>query len=104
MRRRLLRRGEATISHDEILTNDGSLVFGAVEADEGTADDWMNEISRITGLPPRFMLWDRSTNRIEIPLSVAEAIAEEASAPVSMVEVLPTHERLEVTMVRLNSS
>ena len=104
MRRRFLRRGEATISPHEILTNDGTLVFGAVEADEGSADDWMNEISRITGLPPRFMLWDRSTNRIEIPLSVAEAIAEEASAPVSMVEVLPTHERLEVTMVRLNSS
>ena len=50
------------------------------------------------------MLWDDKSKRIEMPLSVAEAIAEEVSAPVSMVEVLPTHERLEVTMVRLNST
>jgi len=33
---------------------------------------------------------------------VAEEIAEEIEEPVFMVEVLPTHERLEVTMVLLN--
>ena len=67
-------------------------------------EEWMDEITRVTGLPRRFLLWDDKSKRIEMPLSVAEAIAEEVSAPVSMVEVLPTHERLEVTMVRLNST
>jgi hypothetical protein len=33
---------------------------------------------------------------------VAESIAEEIDSPVSMVEVLPTYERLEVTVVWLN--
>jgi hypothetical protein len=104
MRRRFLRRGEATIAPHEILTDDGTLVFGAVDTEEESMEEWMDEIARVTGLPRRFLLWDEKSRRIEMPLSVAEAIAEEVSAPVSMVEVLPTHERLEVTMVRLNSS
>ena len=104
MRRRFLRRGEATIAPHEILTDDGTLVFGAVDSAEESMEGWMDEITRVTGLPRRFLLWDDKSKRIEMPLSVAEAIAEEVSAPVSMVEVLPTHERLEVTMVRLNST
>ncbi|MCH2428920.1 MAG: radical SAM protein [Candidatus Thalassarchaeum sp.] len=104
MRRRFLRRGEATIAPHEILTDDGTLVFGAVDSAEESMEEWMDEITRVTGLPRRFLLWDDKSKRIEMPLSVAEAIAEEVSAPVSMVEVLPTHERLEVTMVRLNST
>ena len=104
MRRRFLRRGEATIAPHEILTDDGTLVFGAGDSAEESMEGWMDEITRVTGLPRRFLLWDDKSKRIEMPLSVAEAIAEEVSAPVSMVEVLPTHERLEVTMVRLNST
>ena len=104
MRRRFLRRGEATIAPHEILTDDGTLVFGAVDSAEESMEEWMDEITRVTGLPRRFLLWDVKSKRIEMPLSVAESIAEEVSAPVSMVEVLPTHERLEVTMVRLNST
>ena len=104
MRRRFLRRGEATIAPHEILTDDGTLVFGAVDSAEESMEEWMDEITRVTGLPRRFLLWDDKSKRIEMPLSVAEAIAEEVSALVSMVEVLPTHERLEVTMVRLNST
>ena len=104
MRRRFLRRGEATIAPHEILTDDGTLVFGAVDSAEESMEEWMDEITRVTGLPRRFLLWDDKSKRIEMPLSVAEAIAEEVSASVSMVEVLPTHERLEVTMVRLNST
>ena len=104
MRRRFLRRGEATIAPHEILTDDGTLVFGAVDSAEESMEEWMDEITRVTGLPRRFLLWDDKSKRIEMPLSVAEAIAEEVSAPVSMVEVLPPHERLEVTMVRLNST
>ena len=102
MRRRFLRRGEANIAPHEVLTNDGTLIFGAVEAEEETKDVWMEELVEATGLPARFLLWDGNNRRIEMPLVVAEAIAEDVDAPVSMVEVLPTHERIEVTMVLLN--
>ena len=38
-----------------------------------------------------------------IPLSAAEEIAEHLTVPVMMIEVHPTHERLEVGSVHLNS-
>ena len=62
----------------------------------------MAEIAEETGLPRRFLLWDEENQRIEIPLVIAEDIAEEIDDPVFMIEVLPTHERTEVTAVRLN--
>ena len=46
--------------------------------------------------------FDGSNRRIELPLSVAEEIAEEIDVPIMMVEVHPTHERLEVSSVYLN--
>ena len=102
LRRRFLRRGEANIAPHEVLTDDGTLMFGAIEASEDTKDEWMGELVTATGLPARFLLWDDENSRIEMPLVVAESIADDVDAPVSMVEVLPTHERIEVTMVRLN--
>ncbi len=101
-RRRFLRRGESTISPHEVLTEDGTLIFGAIDADEGSKDDWISEIAQETGLPRRFLLWDDENERIEMPLVIAEDIADEIEDPVFMIEVLPTHERTEVTAVRLN--
>ena len=103
LRRRFLRRGESVIAPHEVLTEDGTLIFGAIDADSGSKDDWMDELVDETGLPRRFLLWDEQNERIEMPLVVAEDIAEEIEDPVFMVEVLPTHERLEVTVVRLNA-
>ena len=103
MRRRFLRRGESTISPYEILSEDGTLVFGAIEADSSSKDEWLDEIVEMTGLPRRFLQWDPENNRIELPLVVAEEIADDVDAPVFMVEVLPTHERVEVTAVHLNN-
>ena len=102
MRRRFLRRGESTIAPHEVLTEDGTLIFGAIDADDESKEDWMDELVNETGLPRRFLLWDEKNDRIEMPLVIAEDIAEQIEEPVFMVEVLPTHERLEVTMVLLN--
>ena len=104
MRRRFLRRGESTIAPHEVLTEDGTLIFGAIDADAESKEDWMDEIVNETGLPRRFLLWDDKNGRIEMPLVIAEDIAEQIEEPVFMVEVLPTHERLEVTMVLLNGT
>ena len=104
MRRRFLRRGESTIAPHEVLTEDGTLIFGAIDADAESKEDWMDELVNETGLPRSFLLWDDKNGRIEMPLVIAEDIAEQIEEPVFMVEVLPTHERLEVTMVLLNGT
>ncbi len=104
LRRRFQRRGEATIAPHETLTEDSTLMFGAVYATEEDQESWIEEIAEQTDLPLRFMLWDSDNQRIELPLVVAETIAEHADAPVAMVEVTPTFERMEVTVVWLNDS
>ena len=102
MRRRFLRRGEATISPHETLSDDATLIFGALYTDDDLQESWISEISEFTGPPSRFMLYDREKGRIEIPVAVAEQIANEVSEPVAIVEVTPTFERTEVMLVWLN--
>ena len=104
LRRRFQRRGEATIAPHETLTEDSTLMFGAVYATEGDQESWIEEIAEQTNLPRRFMLWDSDNRRIELPLVVAESIAEHVDASVAMVEVTPTFERMEVTVVWLNDN
>tara|TARA_B100000579_G_scaffold6624_5_gene5062 strand:- start:7926 stop:9077 length:1152 start_codon:yes stop_codon:yes gene_type:complete len=104
LRNRFLRRGEATIAPHELLTEDGTLIFGVIECENEVADDYMDEIIRETGLPRRFLYHDPERGRIEIPLSTAEEISDAVEAPVAFVEVHPTHERLEMTIVYLNSA
>jgi hypothetical protein len=102
LRRRFLRRGEHTISPHEVLTDDGTLVFGAIDCTNEFAEDWIQEIHEVTGLPHRFMFFDESNQRIEVPLSMAEELADVIEAPIALVEVHPTYERLEMTVVYLN--
>ena len=102
LRRRFIRRGEHTISPHEILTEDGTLLFGAVDCSQEDSEGWIEEIHTETGLPRRFMLYDSENERIELPLSMAEELVGDIDAPISLVEVHPTHERLEMTVVYLN--
>ena len=103
LRRRFIRRGEHTIAPHETLTDDGTLIFGALSSPPEEQENWINEISSETGLPSRFLYWDESNSRIEMPLVVAEDIANAVDAEVSIVEVTPTYERMELTVVVLNS-
>ena len=102
LRRRFIRRGEHTISPHEILTEDGTLLFGAVDCSQEDSEGWIEEIHTETGLPRRFMLYDSENERIELPLSMAEELVGEIDAHICLVEVHPTHERLEMTVVYLN--
>jgi pyruvate formate-lyase activating enzyme-like uncharacterized protein len=103
LRRRFIRRGEHTIAPHETLTDDGTLIFGALSSPPEEQENWINEISSETGLPSRFLYWDELNSRIEMPLVVAEDIANAVDAEVSIVEVTPTYERMELTVVVLNS-
>ena len=102
LRRRFLRRGEHTISPHEQMTEDGTMVFGAIWCSDEDAKDWTTEIQSQTGIPEQFIFFDEALDRLEIPLMLAEQIADVVDAPVAMVEVHPTHERLEVGVVWLN--
>jgi pyruvate formate-lyase activating enzyme-like uncharacterized protein len=102
LRRRFERRGEATIAPHEQLTEDATLVFGAIYCDADEAEAYIEEIREMCGVPPQFLYHDEDNGRIEIPLFLAEGIAEEVDAPIALVEVHPTYERLEVSLVWLN--
>jgi len=102
LRRRFLRRGEATIAPHETLTEDGTLIFGAISSTDEDQEVWISEIMEETNLPRRFLYWDKDNQRIELPLVVAESIAPDVEAPVSLVEVLPTFERIEMSLIWLN--
>ena len=62
----------------------------------------MEEIRDVCDLPATFLHFDEAECRIEIPLVIAEEFAQEIEAPVALVEVHPTHERLEMTLIWLN--
>ena len=55
-------------------------------------------------IPSTFLHHDIENNRIEVPLLLAEEIAGEVNSPVALVEVHPTHERMEMTLVWLNEN
>ena len=102
LRSRFRRRGEATLRPYEVLSEDDTILFGAIPCSLEDAADDMNELTEYLQLHENWIRFDGSTRRIEIPLSAAEDIASHLTVPVLMVEVHPTHERLEVGVVNLN--
>ena len=102
LRNRFRRRAKATLRPYEILSNDDTILFGAIPCSLEDAADDVKELSENLGLIDAWIRYDASTQRIEIPLSAAEEIAEQLNVPVLMIEVHPTHERLEVGSVYLN--
>ena len=102
LRNRFRRRGEATLRPYEILSDDDTILFGAIPCSLDDASDDVQELKSLLGLHDGWIRYDASTQRIEIPLSAAEEISEVISVPIMMVEVHPTHERLEVSSVYLN--
>ena len=104
LRNRFRRRGEATLRPYEILSDDDTILFGAIPCQLEDASDDVRELSETLGLMDGWIRYDASSQRIEIPLSAAEDVAEHLNVPVQMIEVHPTHERLEVSVVHLNEA
>ncbi len=102
LRNRFRRRAEATLRPYEILSNDDTILFGAIPCSLEDASDDVRELSETLDLIEGWIRYDGASQRIEIPLSAAEDIAEHLNVPVQMIEVHPTHERLEVGIVHLN--
>ncbi len=103
LRARFRRRAEHTLRPHEALTEDDTLVFGVILSDQAVdldndAESFLSE----TGLSSSSIRVDSNRQRIEIPFVVAEDLAGDIDRPVAMVEVHPTHERLEVSLIWLN--
>lgn len=102
LRARFRRRGMANLLPYEVLSDDDTILFGAIPCKiEDSADD-MAELKSELDLPSGWIRYDAQNERIELPLSVAEEISEFLSVPVQMVEIHPTFERMEVGLVNLN--
>ena len=63
----------------------------------------IEELRQELGIAEGWIRYDAQQRRIELPLSLAEELADAVSVPVHLVEVHPTHDRLEVGMVHLNT-
>ena len=104
LRSRFRRRAESTIRPYEQLSDDDTLVFGGMYIAESDADSFISDISSNLEISDNWLMWNSDEARIEMPLSVAEYLAKEVEYPIAMIEVHPTHDRLEVCLVWLNNS
>ena len=103
LRNRFRRRGLATLRPYEMLSDDDTIVFGAILTTAEHGNDDFEELQSELNLADGWIRYDNSAERIEIPLSLAENLAEHLEVAVVMVEIHPTHDRLEVGMVHLNT-
>ncbi len=103
LRNRFKRRAEMTLRPYESLTEDDTIIFGAIPTALEDAHDDVEEIKLMCGLTDGWIRYDASEERIEIPVALAEELAEIFTVPVQVIEVHPTHERLEVSVIHLNS-
>lgn len=104
LRARFRRRAEITLRPYEVISTDDTILFGAIPTNEGDARDDMVELSDHLDLSEGWIRYDPIARRIELPLSAAEVIADVLPVQVQLVEVHPTHERLEVSVVNLNQN
>jgi len=102
LRARFRRRGEVMLKPYEVLTEDDTLSYGVLYCPPEHADDDMHELIEKLDIDSTWLGWDANNGRIELPISVAEHISELVEAPVAVVEVHPTFERLEVSLTWLN--
>jgi len=102
LRARFRRRGEASLLPHESLTEDDTVVFGVIISEDESIESDLAELLDMTGLPADWAQINKLENRIEIPLDLAEDLADVIDRPIAAIEVHPTHERLEVGLVWLN--
>ena len=87
----------------EVLSDDDTILFGSIPTKLEDASDDVAELLAEFGVAKGWIRYNAEHERIELPLSLAEELAEVVSIPVHLIEVHPTHDRLEVGMVHLNA-
>ena len=102
LRNRFKRRAEMTLRPYESISEDDTIIFGAIPTSLEDAQEDVAEIREMCNILDGWIRYDASFQRIELPVALAEELADVLSVPVQLIEVHPTHERLEVGMVHLN--
>jgi pyruvate formate-lyase activating enzyme-like uncharacterized protein len=102
LRARFRRRAGQTLAPHEQLTEDDTIMFGALYSSQTLCENDQQELIEVTGISPDWLRIDLDNERIEMPVDLAEELSDMVNAPVAIVEVHPTHERLEVSLVWLN--
>jgi len=102
LRARFKRRGQANLRPYEVLSDDDTILFGAIPTSLEDAQDDIDELKQELGLDEGWIRYDANNERIEIPLSIAEELSSILDVPIQLVEVHPTHDRLEVGIIHLN--
>ena len=102
LRHRFRRRAEVNMQPYEVLSEDDTILFGAIPTSLENASDDLLGLQQMLGLPKGWIRYNAKMLRIELPLEIATLIADEVSVCVQMVEVHPTFDRLEVSLVHLN--
>ncbi len=102
LRARFRRRATTNLRPYEVLTDDDTILFGAIPTNTNDAYDDLQELADELQLLDGWIRYNANQQRIEIPVSVAEDIADLIQAPVQVIEVHPTYERLEVSVINLN--
>lgn len=94
LRRRISRRAKNVRRPHEVLTDDGTLLKGAVETDDPAG--LARALAREYGVPARLMWVDSEKGRLEVAPWVLEELAPELALDSYLVEEYPTADRLEV--------
>ncbi len=92
LRRRLGRRARNVARLSDVITDDGTLRKGVIEAD----GDAMQEVQRRYDIEGGMMAWDEEKSRIETTPSLAAWLADRVPYRCFVVEEYPTADRLEV--------
>ena len=102
LRARFSRRAEATLQPWEEISDDDTIMLGAIYSNSEEYHKIVNDLINWYGIDNRWINWNIHDQRIELPISVVEEICDEIDVPCAQIEIHPTHERLEVGLVWLN--
>ncbi len=93
LRNRLRNRAVNIARDGDVITDDGLLLKGVVEADNPS--QVIEELKRVFGIPDNLIYHDAEKNRVELAPWLLEEIASELDYDCYIVEEYPTADRLE---------
>jgi hypothetical protein len=94
LRNRIMRRAKNTALPHEIITEEGTLLKGAIECKNPKEE--LKKLAREFEIPKKWIRVDHEKNRIEIAAWILEEIYQKIKWPAFIVEEYPTADRLEV--------
>ena len=102
LRARFSRRAKANLQPWEEISDDDTIIFGAIYSTFENSQEYIDELVNEFGIDSRWINWNDNEQRIELPISLIEDICDELLLPCAQIEIHPTHERLEVGLIWLN--